>query len=97
MDQRIIDLYDEFTRGAVNRRQLLDRLARLAGGAAAAASLLPILEDNYATRRSSPRTTSAWRSSGCSNAADTRVTGYLARLKPAAGGRPSSSSPKTGA
>jgi carboxymethylenebutenolidase len=48
MDQRIIDLYDRFTHGGMNRRDFLDRLAALAGSAAAAAALLPLLQNDYA-------------------------------------------------
>ena len=48
MDQRIINLFDEYTHGGMNRRSFLDRLASLAGGAAAASALLPLLENNYA-------------------------------------------------
>jgi len=48
MDQRIINLYDHFTHGGMNRRDFLDRLAGLAGSAAAGAALLPLLQNNYA-------------------------------------------------
>jgi len=48
MDQRIIDLYDAFTHGGMSRRTFFDRLARLAGSTAAAAALLPLLENDYA-------------------------------------------------
>jgi carboxymethylenebutenolidase len=48
MDQRIIDLYDRFTHGGMNRRDFLDRLAKLAGSTAAAATLLPLLQSDYA-------------------------------------------------
>jgi carboxymethylenebutenolidase len=48
MDQRIIDLYDEYTHAPLDRRVFLERLARLTGSAAAAAALLPLLEANYA-------------------------------------------------
>jgi carboxymethylenebutenolidase len=41
--QPIIDLYDRFTHGGMDRRTFLDRLAALAGGAPAAAALLPML------------------------------------------------------
>ena len=44
MDQRIIELYDEYAHAPLDRRVFLDRLAALAGGAAAAAALLPLLE-----------------------------------------------------
>lgn len=48
MDQKIINLYDEFTHGGMNRRQFLDRLAELAGSSAAAVALLPLLQNDYA-------------------------------------------------
>jgi carboxymethylenebutenolidase len=48
MDQKIIDLYDNFTHGGMNRRQFLDRLSEIAGSTAAAVALLPILQNNYA-------------------------------------------------
>lgn len=48
MDQRIINLYDSFTHGGMNRRDFLDRLASLAGSVTAATALLPILQNNYA-------------------------------------------------
>jgi carboxymethylenebutenolidase len=48
MDQRIINLYDSFTHGGMNRRDFLDQLATLAGSAAAAAALLPLLQNDYA-------------------------------------------------
>jgi carboxymethylenebutenolidase len=48
MDQRIIDLYDDFTHGGMSRRNFLDKLAALAGSTAAATALLPILQNNYA-------------------------------------------------
>ncbi|MCS0501005.1 dienelactone hydrolase family protein [Ancylobacter mangrovi] len=48
MDQRIIDLYDRFTHGQIDRRGFMDRLGTLAGSAAAAAALLPLLTNDYA-------------------------------------------------
>jgi len=48
MDQRIINLYDRFTHGGMNRRDFLDRLAELAGSVAASAALLPLLQNDYA-------------------------------------------------
>ena len=47
MDQRIINLYDEFTHGSMSRRTLLDRMAKLAGSTAAAVALLPLLQSDY--------------------------------------------------
>ncbi|HSE77293.1 MAG TPA: dienelactone hydrolase family protein [Alphaproteobacteria bacterium] len=48
MDQRIIDLYDEYTHKPLQRRVFLERLAGLVGGTAAASALLPLLENQYA-------------------------------------------------
>jgi carboxymethylenebutenolidase len=48
MDQKIITLFDTYTHGGMSRRAFLDRLTLVAGSAAAATALLPILENNYA-------------------------------------------------
>jgi carboxymethylenebutenolidase len=48
MDQQIINLYDEYTHKPLSRNEFLRRLALMAGGTAAAMSLLPMLEVNYA-------------------------------------------------
>lgn len=48
MDQKIINLYDEYTHKPLSRQDFLKRLAVLAGGTAAAMTLLPLLEGNYA-------------------------------------------------
>jgi carboxymethylenebutenolidase len=48
MDRAVIALWDAYTHATLDRRTFLDRLARLAGGTAAAAALLPLLEANYA-------------------------------------------------
>lgn len=47
MNQQIINLYDEYTHKPLGRQEFLRRLAQLAGGTAAAAALLPLLEVNY--------------------------------------------------
>ena len=48
MDQKIITLFDSYTHGGMSRRAFLDKLALVAGSAAAATALLPVLENNYA-------------------------------------------------
>src|ERR1700721_1487056 len=48
MDQRIIDLYDEFVHVHFNRRLFLEKAAKLTGSASAAMALLPLLQSNYA-------------------------------------------------
>ena len=47
MDQSIINLYDEYTHKPLSRQEFLRRLAIIAGSAAAALSILPLLESNY--------------------------------------------------
>ncbi|WP_245576747.1 dienelactone hydrolase family protein [Eisenibacter elegans] len=47
ISQEIIDLYDEYTHQPLSRHEFLQRLAQIAGGAAAAALLLPLLEPRY--------------------------------------------------
>ncbi|HEX5079751.1 MAG TPA: dienelactone hydrolase family protein [Geminicoccaceae bacterium] len=49
MRQDIIDLYDEYTHERLDRRVFMDQLAKLAGGTASAAALLPMLKANYAS------------------------------------------------
>ena len=48
MDQRIINLYDEYTHKPLSRQEFLKRLSVLAGGTAAAMSILPMIEVNQA-------------------------------------------------
>lgn len=48
MDQRIINLYDEYTHKPLNRNEFIKRLTMLAGSTVAALSILPLLENNYA-------------------------------------------------
>lgn len=48
MDQKIIDLYDEYTHAPLDRRVFLARLAKLTGSTAAALALVPLLEANQA-------------------------------------------------
>lgn len=47
-NQRVIDLFDRYTHGGMDRRQFLEKLTLLAGSSAAALALLPTLENNYA-------------------------------------------------
>lgn len=48
MDQKAIDLYNEYIHGELPRRAFLKKLTGIAGSAAAASVLLPLLEPNYA-------------------------------------------------
>ena len=55
MDQKIIDLYDEYIHELLDRRAFLKKLSILVGGAAAANALLPLLENNYAKAEIVPK------------------------------------------
>jgi carboxymethylenebutenolidase len=48
MDQRIIDLFDGLTHGEITRREFIDRAKALVGTTAAAAALIPVLQNDYA-------------------------------------------------
>lgn len=48
INREIIDLYDRFTHGAMDRRAFMERLTGLAGSTAAAVALLPVLQNDYA-------------------------------------------------
>ena len=54
MDQRIINLFDEYTHAPLSRQEFLDRLRRLTGGAALAAAALAALEPGYAQAATLP-------------------------------------------
>ena len=49
MDQRIINLYDEYTHKPLSRKDFLNRLTLLTGSSAAAMAVLPLLEVNYSS------------------------------------------------
>lgn len=48
MDQRIINLFDEYTHKPLSRNDFINRLVKLTGSTAAAMAVLPLLEVNYA-------------------------------------------------
>ena len=79
MDQKIIDLFDRYTHGGMNRRDFLDRLATLAGSAAAATALLPALENNYAHAALVPEEDPAITAEAAEIAPG--IKGYLVRPK----------------
>ncbi len=47
-DQELLDLFDKYVRGYIDRRQFLDRAAKFAVGGLTAVSILKMLEPNYA-------------------------------------------------
>jgi carboxymethylenebutenolidase len=46
--QEMIDLYDEYTHLTLDRRGFMEKLAKVAGGGAAAAAIAPLIASNYA-------------------------------------------------
>ncbi len=54
MDQRIINLFDEYTHKPLTRDVFLKRLAQITGTMAAAMTILPLLESNYAKAAEAP-------------------------------------------
>ncbi|MFN0192681.1 MAG: dienelactone hydrolase family protein [Aestuariivirga sp.] len=86
MEQKYIDLFDQFTHGNMGRRGFLERLTALAGSAAAATALLPLLENNYAVAETvaadDPRLTASDTEIG------TGLKGHLAMPKQPAGKLP---------
>ena len=82
MSQDIIDLSRDYSLGGMNRRGFLDRLAQLAGGAAAALALLPVLEGHQEYKPLVPAddkslTTETVQYDG----GDAKISAYLARQK----------------
>jgi len=54
MDQRIINLYDEYTHAPLSRKEFLHRLTLLTGSTAAAMAVLPFIEVNQASAAITP-------------------------------------------
>ena len=88
MDQRIIDLYDDFTHGGMNRRAFLDRLAALAGSTAAATTLLTVLQNNYAQAQTIPENDPRITAETVDIPGAQGLKGYLVKPKDAAGKLP---------
>lgn len=55
MDQRIINLFDEYTHKPLTREEFIKRLTLLTGSTAAALATLPLLEVNYAHAQTVPQ------------------------------------------
>jgi len=55
MDQKTIDLYNEYLHELIDRREFLKKLSVLVGGTTAAYALLPLLENNYANAEVVPK------------------------------------------
>ena len=80
MDQRIINLFDEYTHKPLNRDEFLKRLAKLTGGTAAAMAVLPLLEVNYAKAETVAHHDDRLKTEMVTfPGADTTMKGYMAR------------------
>jgi carboxymethylenebutenolidase len=89
MRQEIIQLYDEYTHERLDRRIFMDRLARMAGGTAAAAALLPVLQANSAKAAIVPPDDARLQTEQVTfPGAAGEVQGYLARPADAQGPLP---------
>jgi carboxymethylenebutenolidase len=85
MDQRIIDLYDEYTHAPLDRRVFLERLALLTGSTAAAVAVLPLLENRAVAAVIEPNDSRIVATTVTFPGQGGDVKGYL--VKPAAGGK----------
>ncbi len=82
MDQRMIDLYEEYTHGLLDRRQFLKRLSILTGSTAAGLTLLPLLERSHALAQIVPKDDPRLQTEHLKYAGATgEVRAYLARPK----------------
>ncbi|WP_375438324.1 dienelactone hydrolase family protein [uncultured Hymenobacter sp.] len=83
MDQCIINLFDEYTHAPLSRRDFLDRLHKLTGGAAMAAAALAVLEPGYAQAATVPEQTDDLVTEEVTWPGDAGVTmkGYLVHPK----------------
>jgi len=54
MDQRIINLFDEYTHRPLSRKEFMDQLVKLTGGLALATTALAVLEPGYAAAATVP-------------------------------------------
>ncbi|AKD55916.1 dienelactone hydrolase family protein [Spirosoma radiotolerans] len=86
MDQRIINLFDEYTHKPLKRDDFLKRLAQLTGSMATALTVLPLLEVNYAHAETVAQQDDRIKTESVTfPGSDTTMKGYLAR--PAAAGK----------
>lgn len=82
MDQKVMNLYEDYNHGYLGRREFLGKLAMIAGGAAAAHSLLILLEHNDAKAEIVPENDARLHTDHVNYTGSTgNVRAYLARPK----------------
>lgn len=87
MDQRIINLFDEYTHKPLHRQEFIKRLVAITGSMAAAMSVLPLLELNYAQAATVPENDAELISEDITYDGDgTKMQAYLARPEKAGNG-----------
>lgn len=79
MDSRFIRLFDAFTHGSISRRTFMERLTALAGSAAAAQALLPILQNDYSLEPLVPEQDARLNLGQVDIPGVEKLKGYLAR------------------
>ena len=80
VSQDIINLFDRFTHGGMDRRTFMQRLTAMAGGSAAATALLSVLENNYARAEMVAADDSRLKAEDASYPGpDGAINGYLVR------------------
>jgi carboxymethylenebutenolidase len=86
MNQEIINLFDGFTHKPLTRNDFMIRLAKLAGGTAAAIAILPLLEVNYANAMTIAEDDEDITSEGITYVGDgSTMKAYLAKPKKISG------------
>lgn len=83
MDQRIVNLYDEYTHKPLTREEFLKRLAVLTGSTAAALTVLPLIEVNYANAQTIQDTDPRLFTERVTYQGQTEMKAYVARPKEA--------------
>jgi carboxymethylenebutenolidase len=82
MDQKIIDLYDDFIHGGMNRRDFLERLTAVVGSTAAASAALSLLQSDFALAQTVPANDARLATETVSfDSPKGKISGYLARPK----------------
>lgn len=81
MDQKIINLFDEYTHKPLSRAIFIKKLSQLTGSTAAAMAILPLLEVNYANAATTPVNDNIITERVTYPGASGNMMGYLAKPK----------------
>ncbi len=82
MDQRIIELYDDYTHSRISRRDFMDRATAIAGSAAVASTMLSTLKSDVAKAETVPANDPRLVTETVSyDAGGVKISGQLVRMK----------------